>query len=75
MPMTLEQIEQEIDHLPRDSRLMLFERMLAKVPVHPDLENKWAETAVRRAHEITSGKVKTRDVDEVLAEIEAEFDR
>ena len=74
MPLTLAQIENEVDTLPTEEKFQLFEHLQCKlIPEQDELDRIWAEEADRRYQAIKSGKTKTIPMEEVFAKLEAKF--
>jgi hypothetical protein len=74
MDRTLEQIEDEVLHLPEESRARLMERLLRSFegqggPQEDDIARAWVEEAERRDHEMSSGSEEGRPAEEVFSKL------
>jgi 2',3'-cyclic-nucleotide 2'-phosphodiesterase (5'-nucleotidase family) len=71
MPITLEQIVEEAQHLPADVVAELVDRILAARHggIDSDVEAAWKTEARRRAEEIETGRVKGVPAGESLARL------
>jgi putative addiction module component (TIGR02574 family) len=71
MPITLEQIVEETQHLPADVVAELVDRILAARHggIDSDVEAAWKTEARRRAEEIETGRVKGIPAEESLARL------
>ena len=60
MPMTLDQIVKEANHLPAEQVAELVDRLTLSLhhAVDPKIEDAWKQEARRRVTELKSGKVK-----------------
>lgn len=76
MSMTLDQIEAEVSRLPEEERLQLVNRITSHLGtgMEKDVEAAWAAEIRKRIADLKSGSLKTRNVDEVIAELLAESD-
>ena len=69
MTAALKNIAETVEQLPSKDRAFLAERLLASLE-DSDIEQQWADEAVRRRNEVRSGKVKTVPAAEVYRRIE-----
>jgi putative addiction module component (TIGR02574 family) len=71
MPITLEQIVEEAQHLPADVVAELVDRILAARHggIDSNVEAAWKTEAHRRAKEIETGQVKGIPAEELLARL------
>ena len=71
--MTVKQIEKQLLKLDSRSRAKLAERLLHSLDELSEAENEqlWAQEALRRHHELSSGKAKARPANEVFREARA----
>ena len=79
MPVTLEQVTEEVRELSRPDREQLLARLIRDLePVEnlsaAEIENAWDNEIARRLEEIDSGKVKAVPAEEVFARIQAKLD-
>jgi hypothetical protein len=66
--MTVQQIEKQILKLDANSRAKLASKLLSSLDELSDIENEklWAEEAVRRHNDLSSGKAKSRSAEVVF---------
>ena len=71
--MTVKQIEKQLLKLDSRSRAKLAERLLHSLDELSEAENErlWAQEALRRHQELSSGKVRARPANEVFREARA----
>ncbi len=69
MTAALKSIAETVEQLPAKDRAFLAERLLASLE-DADLEQQWADEAIRRRDEVRSGKVKPISSAEVYRRIE-----
>ena len=71
MPMTLDQIIEEANRLPREQVAELIDRLTLELhrTIDPSLEDAWKQETRRRLTEIESGSVRGVPGDEVSARI------
>lgn len=70
MPMTKQQIENEIDRLPLDDQVSIAEGIMTRaVPMDSEIQRAWAAEGERRLDELLSGKVKGIPAEEVFAKL------
>ena len=69
MTAALKEIASTVEQLPIKDRALLAERLIASLD-ETDLEQQWAEEAIRRRDEVRSGKVKPVPAAEVYRRIE-----
>jgi len=71
MPMTLDQIVEEANHLPREQVSELVDRLTLNLhhAIDPEIEEAWKEEAHRRLAELKSGQVKAVPGEEVSERI------
>jgi putative addiction module component (TIGR02574 family) len=79
MPVTLEQVTEEVRELSRQDREQLLARLIRDLePVEnlsaAEIESAWDNEIARRLEEIDSGKVKAVPAEEVFARIQAKLD-
>ena len=79
MPVTLEQVTEEVRELSRPDREQLLARLIRDLdPVEnlsaAEIENAWDNEIARRLEEIDSGKVKAVPAEEVFARLQAKLD-
>jgi putative addiction module component (TIGR02574 family) len=79
MPVTLEQVTEEVRELSRPDREHLLARLIRDLePVEnlsaAEIENAWDNEIARRLEEIDSGKVKAVPAEEVFARLQAKLD-
>ena len=79
MPVTLEQVTEEVRELSRKDREQLLARLIRDLePVEnlsaAEIESAWDNEIGRRLEEIDSGKVKAVPAEEVFARIQAKLD-
>jgi putative addiction module component (TIGR02574 family) len=79
MPVTLEQVTEEVRELSRPDREQLLARLIRDLePVEnlsaAEIESAWDNEIARRLEEIDSGKVKAVPAEEVFARIQAKLD-
>ena len=79
MPVTLEQVTEEVRELSRQDREQLLARLIRDLePVEnlsaAEIESAWDNEIGRRLEEIDSGKVKAVPAEEVFARIQAKLD-
>ena len=79
MPVTLEQVTEEVRELSRQDREQLLARLIRDLePVEnlsaAEIESAWDNEIARRLEEIDSGKVKAIPAEEVFARIHAKLD-
>jgi len=72
MPMTLEQIEHEVESLPADDQQKLFSHLQEKFPDEEDkaLAEVWADEAERRYQALKAGKTTSRPAEDVLNDLD-----
>ena len=74
MPLTLAQIENEVDTLPSEDKFQLLDHLQRKlVPEQDELDRIWAEEAHKRFLSIKSGKATTYPVEDVMVELRTEL--
>jgi putative addiction module component (TIGR02574 family) len=73
MPVTVETLEAEALHLPRDERARLVERLISSLDADPEIEEAWAAEVERRQAELDNGMVSLLPGPETLAKLKAEF--
>lgn len=65
--MTLRELMSEAESLPVEDRAILADALLRSLnPVEKDIDQAWAEVALRRVEEVRSGKVQTIPAEEVF---------
>jgi putative addiction module component (TIGR02574 family) len=69
MTAALKSIAETVEKLPSKDRAFLAERLIASLD-DSDIEQQWADEAIRRRDEVRSGKVKTVPAAEVYRRIE-----
>ena len=69
MTAALKNIAETVDQLPAKDRVFLAEHLLVSLE-EADLEQQWADEALRRRDEVRSGKVKPIPAAEVYRRIE-----
>ena len=79
MPVTLEQVTEEVRELSRQDREQLLARLIRDLePVEnlsaAEIESAWDNEIALRLEEIDSGKVKAVPAEEVFARIQAKLD-
>ena len=79
MPVTLEQVTEEVRELSRPDREQLLARLIRDLePVEnlsaAEIESAWDNEIARRLEEVDSGKVKAVPAEEVFARIQAKLD-
>ena len=79
MPVTLEQVTEEVRELSRPDREQLLARLIRDLePVEnlsaAEIESAWDNEIARRLEEIDSGKVKAVPAEEVFARLQAKLD-
>jgi putative addiction module component (TIGR02574 family) len=79
MPVTLEQVTEEVRELSRQDREQLLGRLIRDLePVEnlsaAEIESAWDNEIALRLEEIDSGKVKAVPAEEVFARIQAKLD-
>jgi len=79
MPVTLEQVTEEVRELSRPDREQLLARLIRDLePVEnlsaAEIESAWDNEIARRLEEIDSGKVRAVPAEEVFARIQAKLD-
>jgi putative addiction module component (TIGR02574 family) len=79
MPVTLEQVTEEVRELSRPDREQLLARLIHDLePVEnlsaAEIESAWDHEIARRLEEIDSGKVKAVPAEEVFARLQAKLD-
>jgi putative addiction module component (TIGR02574 family) len=79
MPVTLEQVTEEVRELSRPDREQLLARLIRDLePVEnlsaAEIESAWDNEIARRLEEIDSGKVKAAPAEEVFARIQSKLD-
>jgi putative addiction module component (TIGR02574 family) len=79
MPVTLEQVTEEVRELSRQDREQLLARLIRDLePVEnlsaAEIESAWDNEIARRLEEIDSGKVKAASAEEVFARIQSKLD-
>ena len=72
MPLTLEQIEQEVDMLSSDEQQKLVSHLVEKFTDDGDRElaEIWADEAERRYQALKSGKTTARSAEDVFKDLE-----
>ena len=74
MPLTLAQIENEVETLPSEEKFQLLDHLQRQLaPEQDELDRIWAEEAHKRFLSIKSGKATTYPVEDVMAELKAEL--
>jgi putative addiction module component (TIGR02574 family) len=74
MPLTLTQIEHEVEALPMEDKFQLLEHLhLQLEPEQQELDRIWAEEANARFESIMNGTSKTIPAEQVFAELRAKF--
>jgi putative addiction module component (TIGR02574 family) len=79
MPVTLEQVTEDVRELSRQDREQLLARLIRDLePVEnlsaAEIESAWDCEIARRLEEVDSGKVKAVPAEEVFARIQAKLD-
>jgi putative addiction module component (TIGR02574 family) len=79
MPVTLEQVTEEVRELSRQDREQLLARLIRDLEPADhlsaaEIESAWDREIARRLEEIDSGKVKAVPAEEVFARIQAKLD-
>jgi len=75
LDMTINEVEAAALSLDLSGRAALAEKLLRSLedPSQEEIEQLWAEEALRRDEELDAGKAKARDGEEVLRELRARF--
>ena len=73
--MTVQQIEKQVLKLDANSRAKLASKLLSSLDELSDVENEklWAEEAVRRHNDLSSGKAKSRSAEVVFINARTRF--
>lgn len=72
--MQLNDIFKNVESLPIDIRLKLVDSILLSLnPKNSEIEDKWTETAEKRLAEITSGKVKTISMEQIIEKVRKKY--
>jgi len=75
LDMTINEVEAAALSLDLSGRAALAEKLLRSLedPSQEEIEQLWAEEALRRDEELDAGKAKARDGEEVLRELRTRF--
>jgi putative addiction module component (TIGR02574 family) len=74
MPMTLSQIEHEVDLLPQKEQMVLFSHLQERLaPPQEELDRIWGEEAIKRYASYKAGTSKAYPADEVTAALKSEL--
>ena len=75
LDITINEVEAAALSLDLSGRAALAEKLLRSLedPSQEEIEQLWAEEALRRDEELDAGKAKARDGEEVLRELRARF--
>ena len=69
MALTMEEILEEAQHLPRQQMIELVDRLAERLQIVPEIESAWRAETRRRVAEIEGGSVKGIPGEEVSARI------
>lgn len=71
MPLTLDQLADEVMQLPSASRALLAERIVESLDLaeFDEIQRLWAAEAIQRRDDVRSGRVQPIPGDEVMAEV------
>jgi len=71
----VDKVIDEAIELPADTRISLVDRILISLnlPVHPDIDQRWADEAERRVAEVDRGEVELIPGEEVFAKIHRKY--
>ena len=77
MPITIREIETELQTLPVTERARLADMLLASLSEAPgtDIEARWADECQSRVQAFDAGRMKAVDANRVFAKLESRFNK